>query len=154
MGQSTSTPHRYPLPAVGALIIYNNRVLLVQRRNPPMVGQWAIPGGRVEWGESMAAAAAREVLEETAIHITVGEIIYVFESLTGDDGNGLPTHHYVLIDFAATPIDPTAEPVPADDALDARWVSLDALSSLRVAEPTLELIRRITGKNVSASSAE
>ncbi len=138
--------HKYPVPAVGALVITpDNRVLLVKRRNPPLPGQWAIPGGRVEWGEPLADAAAREVLEETGIAVRIGEIIYVFESITGDDGTGQPALHYVIVDFAATPTDPAAEPAPADDALDARWVAPDELASLWVAEPTLNLIRRVLG---------
>ncbi len=135
--------HRYPIPAVGALVVSpEKRILLVKRRDPPMPGQWAIPGGRVEWGESLADAAAREVLEETGIAVNIGEIIYVFESITGDDGTGQPALHYVIVDFSATPANPAAEPTPADDALAARWVSPDELDSLWVAEPTLKLIRR------------
>ncbi len=140
--------NKYPIPAVGALVIApDDRILLVKRRNPPMPGQWAIPGGRVKWGEPMAIAAAREVLEETGIAIHVGEIIYVFESITGDDGTGQPALHYVIVDFAATPINPAAKPIPADDALDARWIAPRELDSLWVAQPTLQLIRRTLNLN-------
>jgi len=136
--------HKHPIPAVGALVIApDDRILLVKRRDPPMPGQWAIPGGRVEWGETLADAAAREVLEETGIAVHIGEIIYVFESITGDDGTGRPALHYVIVDFAASPAEPAAKPMPADDALDARWVAPDELDSLWVAEPTRVLIRRV-----------
>lgn len=139
---------RYPIPAVGALIFERNHVLLVQRGNAPARGRWAIPGGRVEWGELLAEAVAREVLEETGIRVSAGEMIYWFEPRTNLDSNGMPQFHYVILDFLAVPITPRQVPRPGDDALDARWIPLDELDSVDIVRPSLMLIQQHTPKNL------
>jgi ADP-ribose pyrophosphatase YjhB (NUDIX family) len=95
------------------------RLLLVRRANPPAKGRWSLPGGRVEWGETMAAAAARELREETGLEADVGEIAGVVERL----GEG---HHFVIVDLWAELAD-DAVPVAGGDASDARLVELDDL---------------------------
>ncbi len=129
---------RYPILGVGALVTRGNDVLLVQRSHAPMAGEWAVPGGKVEFGETMRAAAQREVFEETGIDIEVGELVYMFENIADDN-----SYHYVVVDYLAHAIEPSKTPIAADDALDARWVSLDDLASLPVSKPTLDLIARV-----------
>lgn len=135
------TNTQIPRVAVGALVLNGDRALLVQRKNPPAAGKWAIPGGKVEWGEPMAETARREVLEETGIDIETGEIIYTFDRIVRDE-TGEITFHYVIIDYLAVPVDPTAEPVPADDALAAKWVSAAEMESLPTTRATRDLVLR------------
>jgi 8-oxo-dGTP diphosphatase len=95
------------------------RLLLVERGNPPHQGRWSLPGGRVEGGETIAAAAARELAEETGLEAAVGEIAGVVERI----GEGF---HYLIVDLWAELPD-GAVPVAAGDAADARLVGLDEL---------------------------
>lgn len=122
-----------PQVAVGAVVFKDNRVLLVQRKNEPASGQWAIPGGRVNYGETLKAAAEREVLEETGLRIEAGKTIFIFEYIK--------SFHYIIIDLEAQFI--SGEPVAADDALDVRWVSSRELKQLHVTPSTLQLLKEI-----------
>lgn len=120
-----------PQVAVGAVVFNQNRVLLVKRKNMPAAGQWAIPGGKVRKGETLAQAAEREIMEETGIIIKAGKPVYVFELIN--------PIHYVIIDLEAKYI--SGSPIPADDAEDADWVGLNELDKWDITESTLELIR-------------
>ena len=129
-----------PIVAVGAVVIHQNRVLLVRRGKQPAMGEWAIPGGRVELGESMQSAAAREVLEETGISIQAGELIYYFETIQPDQ-NGKIQFHYVIFDFMATYL--AGDPKPQDDAMDARWIAPTAIHALGLNPRTQDLLQQI-----------
>ena len=95
------------------------RLLLVERGNPPHKGRWSLPGGRVEGGETIAGAAARELQEETGLEAAVGEIAGVVERI----GEGF---HYLIVDLWAE-LAEGAMPVAGGDAADARLVGLDEL---------------------------
>ncbi len=127
-----------PRPAIGAVVFKDNRVLLVQRGRPPAQGQWAIPGGNIQLGESLQAAAEREILEETGITIKATEPVYTFDAIVRDD-NGQIQYHYVIVDLAADYV--KGELAPGDDAADARWVTAEELATLNVSPPTLALLR-------------
>ncbi len=127
-----------PKIAVGAVVFRDNQVLLVERKQPPNLGQWAIPGGKVRLGESLAAAAEREILEETGITIRAGNPVYTFE-LIDKASNGDVLYHYVIIDLLAEYI--SGQPKPADDVSAAAWVEAQTLSTLPVNPETLKLLR-------------
>lgn len=141
------TKTRYPdVPrvAVGAVVVHQNKVLLVLRGQPPAEGKWAIPGGSVKLGESLQTAAEREILEETGLRIKAGEIIFSFDTIVRDDA-GRVQYHYVILDLEAKPIDPDQQPVPGDDARDAGWFSLEEIETLDtpVTDTTQALLQQI-----------
>ena len=131
-----------PRVAVGAVVFRQSRVLLVQRRNPPARGTWAIPGGSVRLGESLGQAAERETREETGVIIRAGAPVYTFD-VVERDARGAVRFHYVIVDLAAEYV--SGAPRAGDDALDARWVSAAELDNLPVNTATRRLLRRRFG---------
>lgn len=133
-----------PRVAVGAVVIHEDKVLLVLRGQAPAKDMWAIPGGSVDLGETLQAAAEREVLEETGLKIKAGEVIYAFEKIQRDEA-GRVQFHYVILDLAAEALDPTHPLTPADDVRQAGWFSLSDLDRLKmpVSETTRTLLQKI-----------
>ncbi|MFQ5613453.1 MAG: NUDIX hydrolase [Anaerolineae bacterium] len=131
-----------PRVAVGAVVLHRGRALLVRRNRPPARGSWAIPGGRVHLGESLARAAAREVLEETGLQVEVGDIVHTFDNIV-HDGAGRVRFHYVIIDFAATALDPDRPLTPADDVSQAGWFTLEEMRRLPMTPTSLDLVERV-----------
>jgi len=126
---------RAPEIAVGAIVVHDGCLLLVRRGRGAGRGKWAPPGGRVEYGETLRAAVAREVHEETGLEIRVGDLAGWVERM-GDDGEQF---HYVILDFEATPVGP-ATLVAGDDALDARWVPLAEVATLDLVDGLREFL--------------
>jgi 8-oxo-dGTP diphosphatase len=126
-----------PIIGVGVVVWHGERVLLVQRGRPPRQGQWSLPGGAQQLGESLAEAARREVLEETGLAIELGDVVATVDSIERDP-DGRVRYHYSLIDFTAEA--PTAALVPGDDAADARWYGLDEIDGLGLWSETLRII--------------
>jgi ADP-ribose pyrophosphatase len=133
-----------PRVAVGAVVTYQDKVLLVLRNQPPAQNMWAIPGGSVHLGETLQAAAEREVLEETGLRIKAGEVIYTFDAIVHDQ-EGRIQFHYVILDLKAEVLDPSQPLIPADDARDAGWFSLVDLDrpDLIISEATRTLLRQM-----------
>jgi 8-oxo-dGTP diphosphatase len=129
-----------PSVAVGAVVVHEGRVLLVRRGRPPAEGTWAIPGGRVKLGETMRAAAERELMEETAIHVRAKEVACVLDAIVPDD-DGRVRFHYAIVDFNADYL--SGEPRPGDDAADVRWLTPAQLKNLPVNKSTLALLKQI-----------
>jgi ADP-ribose pyrophosphatase len=127
-----------PRPAVGAVVFKDAAVLLVQRAKAPAMGMWAIPGGSVRLGETLQAAAEREVLEETGVVIRAGEPVLVFDTIQRDE-RGIVQYHYVIVDLVADYV--SGAPRAADDAADARWVTQGQLAHMKVNPATLRLLR-------------
>lgn len=133
-----------PRVAVGAVVIHQGKVLLVLRGQPPGQNLWAIPGGSVDLGETLQAAAEREILEETGLKIRAGEVIYTFDAIVRDEA-GRVQFHYVILDLQAEALDPAQPLRPADDVYDAGWFSLADLDrpDLVISEPTRVLLRQL-----------
>ena len=127
-----------PLVAVGAIVFKDNKILLVRRDKPPADNLWAIPGGRVEIGETLQEAAEREIFEETEITIRARVPVYTFDVIDRDS-RGRIRFHYVIVDLIADYL--RGEPRPGDDASAARWVSSDELATLEVSSKTRQLLK-------------
>jgi ADP-ribose pyrophosphatase YjhB (NUDIX family) len=127
-----------PLVGVGAIIIEADRVVLVRRGHPPLAGEWSIPGGVLEVGETLRQAAVREALEETGLRVEVGELLGVYDRILRD-ADERPRYHYVLIDFLCRKI--AGDFQAADDAAEARWFTRAELVGLGLPEDTQDVIR-------------
>ena len=127
-----------PLCAVGAIVLEKGELLLVKRDREPALGQWSLPGGRVEWGESLAEACVREVREECGIDVEVEGLAGVIERILPDD-DGSITHHYVIHDFWAKP--KGHDLTPGDDAGDARWVRVEDLGEYALTAGLFEFLK-------------
>ena len=128
-----------PIVGVGAVVVDDGRVLLVRRGHEPLKGQWSIPGGAVEVGETLEAAVVREVREETGLDVEVGVLIDVLDRIRPDvDGRTL--YHYVLIDFVCRPA--SGALCCGTDAIDAAWVRVADLAGYRLAAATLAMIHK------------
>ena len=128
-----------PIVGVGAIIIKDRRVLLVCRANEPNRGQWSIPGGTVELGETLAQAAAREVWEECQIEVEAGDVVATFDLIRRDE-QGRIRFHYVLLDLVARYAG--GQPVAGTDALEVRWASAGELDQLDIIPRLVPVIRK------------
>src|SRR5918994_6776712 len=108
-----------PYVGVGAVIVDSGKVLIVKRKYDPLAGQWSIPGGAVELGETLEASVTREMLEETGLEIEVGPVIEVFDRITRDE-QGSVRYHFVLVDYLCWPAG--GELLAGSDVADARFV--------------------------------
>jgi ADP-ribose pyrophosphatase len=136
-------PRRYPAaPLVGVgVAIYNEQgqLLLVQRGRPPGKGTWGLPGGLIDLGERLEAAAQREVMEEVGIDIVVGALVTTYETIIRDD-DGKIEYHYVVLEYWAHYLGGTA--VAQDDAAALAWVGIDDLSAYSLSRRQLEVLEQ------------
>lgn len=137
---NTPNPPKTPIAAVGVVCLRGDDVLLVRRGTPPLEDQWSLPGGRIEWGERAAAAALRELREETNCDAELIGLIDVVDAVLGRRGaEGVsPWGHYVLIDYAGRWTG--GEPKAGDDARDARFFAPAELATLGLWSETLRII--------------
>ena len=127
-----------PRIGVGAVVIHEGRVLLVKRGHPPLAGEWSIPGGVLEVGETVREAAAREALEETGLVVEPKELLGVFDRILRDPAGKLQ-YHYVLIDFLCRRVG--GEVCAASDAAEVRWCTPAEVETLPLPKDTAEVIR-------------
>ncbi|HID40253.1 MAG TPA: NUDIX domain-containing protein [Calditrichaeota bacterium] len=140
-------PNNTPQPqiGVGAAVFKNGKVLLVRRKNPPAAGMWSIPGGRLQWGETLQQAAEREIKEETGVIIKAGEIAWIFEAIDRDE-KSLIRFHYIIIDLHSRYLSGT--PKADSDALQARWIGKNDLRIEEVHPRTVEFLKNVYGFDV------
>ena len=137
------TDEANPVPAVAAFIRERDRVLLIRRGRPPAQGEWALPGGRVHAGETMAEALRRELLEETGLLVEIcGPPMFVFDSIHRDAAGRL-MFHYVIIDFPARVVGGSLR--AGDDATQAAWFTARELEHIVLNIRTAEFLREIAG---------
>jgi len=137
MKKRSSQPGR-PILAVGAVATNaSGEVLLVRRGRPPRLGEWSIPGGKVEWGERLEAALHREIREETGLEVEILGFVAALDSLfPGADGE--TERHYVLLDYAVRAVSGTLQ--AGDDASEVRWVRPDELDGYEMWSETRRII--------------
>ena len=128
-----------PIVGVGAVIIENGRALLVRRGTEPLKGEWSIPGGVVELGETLREAAVREAKEETGLEVEAGEVLEVVERIILDPERKIQ-YHYVLVDFLCRPI--SGEARPGADAGELRWITLQELKSFTLTDSAAAVIHK------------
>ena len=126
-----------PVVGVGGVVVKDGKALIVKRAHEPRKGEWSIPGGRVELGESLVEAARREIKEETGLDVDVGPIIEVFDRIHRADGR--VRYHFVIVDYLCTCRG--GELCAGDDAEDAAWVSGNELEAYGVNEHAARVIR-------------
>ncbi len=141
----------FPQLAIGAVVRRGSAVLLVQRGQPPNAGQWTVPGGKVQPGESLQQAAEREIREETGVMVQAGEPVFCFDIIERNADASL-RYHYVIVDLLADYV--SGEPQAADDARDAAWIEPEALSRLDVNPMTRQLLDRLSGQNEAEPASD
>lgn len=124
-----------PVPAVGIVCLKGDEVLLIRRGTPPRMGEWSLPGGRIEPGERAIDAALRELREETGVVASILSLIDVVDGIFPEAGR-----HYVLIDYVAQWTD--GEPVAGDDAAEALFMPMEAALAAVAWNETRRIIRQ------------
>ena|SRR5947209_4983438 len=140
-------PREYPdrpLVGVGSVVIHQGLVALVRRSAEPRRGEWSIPGGLVELGETLRQAAEREALEEIGLTVEAGEVLEVFENLQ-HDAAGKVLYHYVVVDFQCRLVSGTL--TAGGDASEAKWASFRELEGLGVSDAATKVIRKAFSRN-------
>jgi len=145
MSRQREYPDR-PIVGVGGVVVRDGAVLLVQRAREPLEGQWTIPGGAVETGETLKEAVSRELKEETGLTVRVLDLVDAFERIIPDD-DGRARFHYVLLDYLCEPL--SGELRASSDVRDVAWVRPEDFGRYQlnekgraVCEKALELHRR------------
>jgi ADP-ribose pyrophosphatase YjhB (NUDIX family) len=145
----------HPLVGVGAVIVDNrladhrreNRVLLIRRGQAPLLGEWSLPGGVLECGETLREAVVREAREETGLVIETGEMLGVYERVIRSD-EGRVRYHYVLIDFLCRLV--AGDLKAGSDAADVRWFTRDELPALKLAYDANDVVLKGLARSSSA----
>jgi 8-oxo-dGTP diphosphatase len=141
-----------PIVGVGAVVIDRTKVLLIRRGHEPMKGQWSLPGGALELGETLPQGVAREVLEETGLEVVPLRIVEVLDRISQDESTGRVRHHYVLIDFLCRVS--RGSLAAGSDADEVCWAEREQLAQYAVADFTIAVIQKAFGMAAEAERRE
>ena len=128
-----------PLVGVGGVVIRDERTLLIRRGSAPLEGEWSIPGGMLELGETILEGVRRELLEETAIEVRVLDLIEVFERVTRDEAGKLK-YHFVILDYLCEAV--RGEAQAGSDVTDVAWARESDLSEYSLTPTATRVIRK------------
>jgi 8-oxo-dGTP diphosphatase len=135
-----------PVVGVGGVIIENGRALLIRRGSEPLRGEWSIPGGTLELGESLRQGVARELREETGLEVRVLEVIEVFDRIFPANGSESverktkPRFHFVIVDYLCERI--SGEARAGSDVTDVSFATEDHLAQYHLTETATRVLRR------------
>lgn len=145
MASSREYPER-PMVGIGGVIIDQGRTLLIRRGSEPLLGEWSIPGGTLEIGESLEEGVARELLEETGIEVRVIELIEVFDRIyreagsTGAEVKGRPRFHFVIADYLCERLG--GEPRAGSDVTDVTFAREEELARFHLTETATRVLKK------------
>jgi 8-oxo-dGTP diphosphatase len=161
MASSREYPER-PMVGVGGVVIDEGRALLIRRGSEPLLGEWSIPGGTLELGETLEEGVARELLEETGLEVRVLELIEVFDRIYVESTAGEqvpkkgPRFHYVIVDYLCERL--SGEPRAGSDVTDVAFAREEELHVYKLTETATRILRkafamdRLRGKAASTSN--
>jgi 8-oxo-dGTP diphosphatase len=127
-----------PLVGIGAVIVERGRVVLVKRGHLPLLGEWSIPGGALELGETVREAVIREAREETGLDVEPMALLGVYDRVVRDENGGV-RYHYVLVDFLCRRV--SGELRAASDCEEAQWFAAQEAADILSREDTQEVVR-------------
>ena len=145
MASSREYPER-PMVGIGGVIIDQGRTLLIRRGSEPLRGEWSIPGGKLELGETLEEGVAREFLEETGIQVRVLDLIEVFDRIYAENGTSTaldkqrPRFHYVIADYLCERIG--GEPRAGSDVTDVAFAREDELANFHLTETATRILKK------------
>jgi 8-oxo-dGTP diphosphatase len=145
MAASREYPER-PVVGIGGVIIEDGRALLIRRGSEPLRGEWSIPGGTLELGESLEEGVARELLEETGIAVRVLEFIEVFDRIYAEDGaiaaqdEKKPRFHYVIVDYLCERVG--GEPRAGSDVTEVAFARENELDNYHLTETATRILKK------------
>ncbi len=148
MGSKREFPD-HPVVGVGGVVIHENRVLLIRRGSEPLKGQWSIPGGTLELGETLEAGVRRELREETALDVRVLDLIEIFERISGGPETNFdqpqatparPQYHFVIADYLCEVI--AGAPQAGSDVTDVALVREEDLPAYNLTPTATRVIRK------------
>jgi 8-oxo-dGTP diphosphatase len=128
-----------PLVGVGGVVIRDERTLLIRRGSAPLEGEWSIPGGMLELGETILEGVRRELLEETAIEVRVLDLIEVFERVTRDEAGKLK-YHFVILDYLCEAMGGEAQ--AGSDVTDVAWARESELRKYSLTPTATRVIQK------------